>query len=113
MKAITCILHAVAGWLTTTGGFLATNATWLLWLAASLVWHWSQVPFLTYLSVLAIVEASVILVAGRTSEAAVQLKLAEIILALDGARNQVATIEKADEKEARRIAEDIKYRARS
>lgn len=91
---ITRWLHAAAGWLTTTAGFLATNATWVGWLAGCLLLGWGLTPFVTYLSILAIVEASVILVAGRTSEAAIQKKLDVLIAAIPEADDSVIGIEK-------------------
>jgi low affinity Fe/Cu permease len=42
---------------------------------------------------------------------ALQIKLAELILALEGARNELATVEKRSDKVLESIAEDIELRA--
>ena len=83
--------------MSTTNGFVAVMLSLLIFMATGGLFRWSeewQLVFTLYLSILAIVQASVILVGQRNGEAAIHAKLDEVIRAIDKADNRLIGIEK-------------------
>lgn len=96
-------------WLSKPIGFLATCFTIALGLGAGTVLsfndHWALV-FNLFLSIAAMLLAGIILVAGARDTAAIQLKLDELIRAVEHADNRLVGIEEHSAEELELIKRD-------
>ena len=92
----------IAAWLSKPTGFLATCFTVALGIGAGAVLsfddHWALV-FNLFLSIAAMLLAAVILVAGARDTAAIQLKLDELIRAVEHADDRLVGIEEKGAEE--------------
>ncbi|XYD12648.1 low affinity iron permease family protein (plasmid) [Methylobacterium sp. NMS12] len=99
----------LAVWLSKPVGFLATCFTVTAGLAAGALLsfndHWALV-FNLFLSIAAMLLAGVILVAGARDTAAIQIKLDELIRAVENADDRLVGIEERSAEELELIRQD-------
>lgn len=93
---MTRYIHLIAKWMQGITGFLVVQGFWAASIFLGFLFHWPDQYVLALtlvLSVLAIAMSSVILVAGRTSEEAIQVKLDTLVAAIPEADNAVIGLE--------------------
>lgn len=73
------------------------------WWIGALFADWYMLPFVTFMSAVSYIVPFVILYAQARDADAVQIKLAELVHAVAGARDEVATVECADDQERERL----------
>ncbi len=92
---MTRILRRIAAFMQTTAGFGMTQLLWLVPLVGG-IFFWSAtylLVFTLFLSVFAIVMSSTILVAGARDIETMKVQLAELILAIPTARDELAHLD--------------------
>lgn len=96
------------------GAFLLAAGTIIIWAITGPVFHYSDTWQLVINTGTTIVTFLMVFLIQNTQNRetlALQVKLSELILALDGARNDMASIEEAEESDLEKIKRKIKRRA--
>ena len=94
--------------------FLATVGIVLVWAATGPVFHYSdtwQLVINTGTTIITFLMVFLIQNTQNRDSMALQLKLSELIVAMKGAKNDIANIEDATEEELEQIREELKRRA--
>ncbi len=103
-------INAFAEFLSRNAGFIAVNATWIVGLGILFVSFDLMNALTLYLSVLAIVIGSAVLVAQRRSEIAIQLKL-DTLIEVSRATNAVIGSEHKPAHELEKLLSETEDRA--
>lgn len=110
------VAGATASWTGRPSAFLLALATVLIWAVTGPVFHYSDTWQLVINTGTTIVTFLMVFLIQNTQNRdtlALQVKLSELILALDKADNHLAAIDDASEEELHEMNEDIKRKAAS
>lgn len=106
--------NATAAWTGKPVAFLLAVATIMIWAITGPLFHYSdtwQLVINTGTTIITFLMVFLIQNTQNRDTLALQVKLAELILALKGADNRIAAIEKSSDEELQTAHEEIKERA--
>ena len=103
-----------SGWLGSKWAFSWAVLVIVVWGASGYLFHYSdtwQLVINTGTTIVTFLMVFLIQATQNRDTLALQIKLSELILALEGARNELAAVEKKSDAALETIAEDIQLRA--